>query len=189
MHVKECCFAWCASYRAVELCEKIHLQSILFLFSNSTWNFFLSVAFSFPSRGLLTFNWVCVSVIIKWKGNEVSVSLMCHRYSVAKKRRPAFLTLPCGRRTMAITTQLTLSIYTAVWGEEHTATCTVHSEEWKDPPTPPPRLPIDPVILTATPVVRPVILDKKRSLPKLGCFVPISCLTLSSPPASLVLWS
>lgn len=66
---------------------------------------------------------------------------------------------------MAITTQLTLSIYTAVRGEERAQplapreTATARSEK-----TPPPittRLPIDPAILTATPVVRPVKLHIK----------------------------
>lgn len=71
--------------------------------------------------------------------------------------------LPFIRHTMAITTQLTLSIYTTVHAcrdaRAHThANSTVRSEKTFFSPS------IDPVILTAIPVVRPVKLDKKKPL-------------------------
>lgn len=59
---------------------------------------------------LLTFNWVCITVIIKWEGNEVSVSSQVHSH-IDMGRVEGGLVCPPMRHTMAITTQLTLSIY------------------------------------------------------------------------------
>ena len=74
----------------------------------------------------LTFNWVCITVIIKWKGNEVSVSATCHRYTLTLtwERVEGGLALPLMRHTMATTTQLTLSIYTTPRMHAHTHTHT-----------------------------------------------------------------
>ena len=76
----------------------------------------------------LTFNWVCITVIIKWKGNEVSVSTTCHRYTLTLtwERVEGGLALPLMRHTMATTTQLTLSIYTTphMHADTHTHTHT-----------------------------------------------------------------
>lgn len=67
--------------------------------------------------------------------------------------------LPLTRHTMAITTQLTLSIYTTVQTDTHGHTnSSVRSEKGCFP-----RLSIDPVILTATPVVGPVKLNMKNT--------------------------
>lgn len=43
---------------------------------------FVFIHLSSNSLSCLLFNWVCNSVIIKWEGNEVSVSSTCHRYSL-----------------------------------------------------------------------------------------------------------
>jgi len=63
---------------------------------------------------------------------------------------------------MAITTQLTLSIYTNVHAQRHTCTCaSTNSRERSEKAVFQPFF-IDPVTLTATPVVGPVKLDRKE---------------------------
>lgn len=122
---------------------------------------------------LLTFNWVCITVIIKWEGNEVSVSSTCHRYTLTLTWEGwrGGLVCPPMRHTMAITTQLTLSIYinkyiyiyTNVHAQRptHTRSHKQQEKEWKGCL---PSLSIDPVTATATPVVGPVKLDRKRNV-------------------------
>lgn len=55
-------------------------KSVKIYFFNSFNSYFISFLV------LLTFNWVCSTVIIKWEGNEVSVSSTCHRYTLTLTR-------------------------------------------------------------------------------------------------------
>lgn len=134
------------------------------IYKNSQICFFYSYFISIFR--LLTFNWVYSTVIIKWEGNEVSVSSTCHRYTLTLTWGVGVgggLVLPPHKAHNGNHNSInTFYIYNCARIQTHTHTYT------QTAPRGVKRLFSNPlcgsVILTATPVVGPVKLDKKKHL-------------------------